>query len=133
MTKAVGDFLGTTGIADEAIRFNGYPFLDRDDHAYNISGQCSSVRFEPYLFIELSLSVSKVMKTDLHCLPVSGATVRDIGEFKTFRRASCLTIHIAEDALANESVQGFPVISNDEKHLLMGYIGRTELRYVVGK
>lgn len=38
VTKAVGDFLGTTGIADEAIRFNGYPFLDKDDHAYNIPG-----------------------------------------------------------------------------------------------
>ena len=40
MTKAVGDFLGTTGIADEAIRFNGYPFLDKDDHAYNVPGVC---------------------------------------------------------------------------------------------
>ena len=40
MTKAVGDFLGTTGIADEAIRFNGYPFLDKDDHAYNVPGMC---------------------------------------------------------------------------------------------
>lgn len=38
VTKAVGDFLGTNGIADEAIRFNGYPFLDKDDHAYNVPG-----------------------------------------------------------------------------------------------
>lgn len=38
VTKAVGDFLGTTGIADEMIRFNGYPFLDKDDHAYNVPG-----------------------------------------------------------------------------------------------
>lgn len=43
----------------------------------------SSVRFGRYLIIGLLLLVSKVMKTDLHCLPVSGATVRDIGEFKT--------------------------------------------------
>ena len=42
VTKAVGDFLGTTGIADEAIRFNGYPYLDKDDHAYNLAGKFSS-------------------------------------------------------------------------------------------
>ena len=39
MTKAVGDFLGTNGIADEMIRFNGYPFLEKEDHAYNVSGE----------------------------------------------------------------------------------------------
>ncbi len=42
VTKAVGDFLGTNGIADEAIRFNGYPFLDKDDHAYNVPSTCCS-------------------------------------------------------------------------------------------
>lgn len=39
MTKAVGDFLGTNGIADEMIRFNGFPFLEKEDHAYNVTGQ----------------------------------------------------------------------------------------------
>jgi len=38
VTKAVGDLLGTKGIADEMIRFNGFPFLEREDHAYNVSG-----------------------------------------------------------------------------------------------
>ena len=40
VTKAVGDFLGTNGIADEMIRFNGFPFLEKEDHAYNVSGSC---------------------------------------------------------------------------------------------
>lgn len=39
VTKAVGDFLGTNGIADEMIRFNGYPFLEKDDHVYNVAGK----------------------------------------------------------------------------------------------
>jgi len=38
VTKAVGDLLGVSGIADEAIRFNGYPFLEKDDHVYDIPG-----------------------------------------------------------------------------------------------
>ncbi|KAI0358600.1 Cl-channel protein [Trametes cingulata] len=59
VTKAVGDFLGTTGIADEMIRFNGYPFLEKDDHAYNVP-------------------VSRVMRTDLKTLFATGLTVRDI-------------------------------------------------------
>ena len=38
-TKAVGDFLGVNGIADEMIRFNGYPFLEKTDHAFHTSGK----------------------------------------------------------------------------------------------
>ncbi|GJE92775.1 Cl-channel protein [Phanerochaete sordida] len=97
VTKAVGDFLGTTGIADEAIRFNGYPFLDKDDHAYN-------------------MAVSRVMRTDLHTLPVTGTTVREI-----------------EETLNSTAVQGYPIVSNDGRNILMGYIGRAELRYVLDK
>lgn len=42
-TKFVGDYLGYDGIADEMIRFNGYPFLHANDHAYNIPGTLRSV------------------------------------------------------------------------------------------
>ncbi|GBE80493.1 predicted protein [Sparassis crispa] len=61
VTKAVGDFLGTNGIADEMIRFNGFPFLEKDDQAYNVP-------------------VSRVMRRELHTLPASGICVRDIEE-----------------------------------------------------
>ena len=40
VTKAVGDLLGTRGIAEEAILFNGYPFLEKDDHVYDAPGWC---------------------------------------------------------------------------------------------
>ena len=43
------------------IRFNGYPFLEKEDHAFGVS-------------------VAKVMKKDLQTLPVSGMTVRDLEE-----------------------------------------------------
>ena len=42
VTKAVGDMLGVRGIADEMIRVNGYPFLERDDHAFNTTGKPSA-------------------------------------------------------------------------------------------
>jgi len=61
VTKAVGDFLGTTGIADEMIRFNGFPFLDKDDHAYNVP-------------------VSHVMSRNLQTFPLSDLTIREIEE-----------------------------------------------------
>jgi hypothetical protein len=41
VTKAVGDFLGTRGIADETIRFNGYPILEKEEHGIDVPGQCS--------------------------------------------------------------------------------------------
>ncbi|TDL26017.1 hypothetical protein BD410DRAFT_716180 [Rickenella mellea] len=58
-TKAVGDFLGINGIAEEMIRFNGYPFLEKEDHAFHIP-------------------VSKVMRTDLQTIHASGMRVRDV-------------------------------------------------------
>jgi chloride channel 3/4/5 len=40
VTKAVGDMLGVRGIADEMIRFNGYPFLEKEDNVVNVTGMC---------------------------------------------------------------------------------------------
>jgi len=59
VTKAVGDFLNVRGIADEMIRFNGFPFLEKEDHSFNVS-------------------VLRVMTSDLHTLSVSGLTVADL-------------------------------------------------------
>ncbi|KAJ7879634.1 Cl-channel protein [Mycena olivaceomarginata] len=95
VTKAVGDFLGTNGIADEMIRFNGFPFLEKEDHAFNVS-------------------VSAVMRKDLATLRESGMCVKDI-----------------EATLAATEVKGFPLVSEDGTRVLGGYIGRTELMYVL--
>ncbi|KAJ7045994.1 Cl-channel protein [Mycena alexandri] len=95
VTKAVGDFLGTNGIAEEMIRFNGFPFLEKEDHAFNVS-------------------VSAVMRTDLSTLNESGMRVKDI-----------------EATLAATEFKGFPLVSKDGSRLLGGYVGRTELLYVL--
>ncbi|KAF7315867.1 Chloride channel protein [Mycena indigotica] len=95
VTKAVGDFLGTNGIADEMIRFNGFPFLEKEDHAYNVS-------------------VSAVMRKDLYTLNESGMRVKDV-----------------EAALAATNFKGFPLVAEDGSRMLGGYIGRTELQYVL--
>lgn len=97
VTKAVGDFLGTRGIADEAIRFNGYPILENEDHGFNVS-------------------VSEVMKKDLDILFASGMIVSDI-----------------EQLLASTNVKGFPIVTSGSSQTLVGYMGRTELRYVLDK
>ncbi|SCV71414.1 BQ2448_3002 [Microbotryum intermedium] len=59
VTKAVSDQFGKGGIADQMIRFNGYPFLENDDHAFNVS-------------------VSSVMRRDLVYLPASGMSLRQL-------------------------------------------------------
>ncbi|TCD65613.1 glycerol ethanol, ferric requiring protein [Steccherinum ochraceum] len=95
VTKFVGDALGVTGIADEAIRFNGYPFLEKDDHQYNVP-------------------VARVMRTDLHTLPVEGLTLRQL-----------------ETTLGNTTVKGYPIVSIDSRRTLLGYVDSEELRYVL--
>ncbi|KAG1767420.1 chloride channel [Suillus occidentalis] len=96
-TMPVGDFLGTRGIADEAIRFNGYPILENEDHGFNVS-------------------VSEVMKKDLDVLFASGMLVSDV-----------------EGLLASTNVKGFPIVDSESSQTLVGYMGRTELRYVLDK
>ncbi|KAI0066005.1 voltage-gated chloride channel [Artomyces pyxidatus] len=59
VTKAVGDLMGVKGIADEAIRFNGYPFLEKDDHVYDAP-------------------VSQVMRRDIHTLRAFHMTLTDV-------------------------------------------------------
>ncbi|KAJ8521829.1 hypothetical protein ONZ45_g1532 [Pleurotus djamor] len=69
VTKAVGDFLGTTGIADEMIKFNGFPFLENTEHESNVS-------------------VSKVMRRDLHTLSESGMSVQEIEKARKVQQIS---------------------------------------------
>ncbi len=81
MTKAVGDFLGTNGIADEMIRFNGFPFLEKEDHVYNVTGKEWNL---PYFEMRSNFSpllplVSAVMTKELTTLPESGMRAKDIG------------------------------------------------------
>ncbi|KAF8712293.1 chloride channel, partial [Rhizoctonia solani] len=98
VTKAVGDcFGGARGIADEMIRFNGYPYLERDEHSFNIP-------------------VSGVMQRELHTMSITG-----------------MTLHEVEEKLEHTTVQGFPIVTTDPQKILIGYIGRTELRYAIGK
>ncbi|EIN11552.1 voltage-gated chloride channel [Punctularia strigosozonata HHB-11173 SS5] len=97
VTTAVGDFLGTRGIADEMIRFNGFPFLEKEDHAFNES-------------------VSRVMRSELHTLHATGLRVADV-----------------EAKLSATDVRGFPIVCADGARVLLGYIDRADLRYVLDK
>ncbi|GAA5938809.1 chloride channel protein [Sporobolomyces koalae] len=56
VTKAVSDQFGKGGIADQMIKFNGYPLLENDDHAFGVS-------------------VASVMRKDLVYLPSKGMTL----------------------------------------------------------
>ena len=40
---------------------------------------------------------------------------------------------LTESTLENSNVNGFPIISSDNNKILMGYIGSTELQYVLGE
>lgn len=97
VTKAVGDFLGTNGIADETISFNGYPYLGKENHTFNVS-------------------VSSVMRTEIQTLTEFGMSIFDI-----------------ENVLELTDVKGFPIISSKDVPTIVGYIGRTELRYVLDR
>lgn len=39
ITRAVGDWFGSGGIAERYIRLNGYPILDNDDQVFGVPGK----------------------------------------------------------------------------------------------
>ncbi|KAL1935811.1 hypothetical protein VTP01DRAFT_4951 [Rhizomucor pusillus] len=97
ITKAVGDRFGIGGIADRYIRLNGYPFLDKEDHAFGVP-------------------VSHVMQTDMTVLTASGVPFREI-----------------EEMLQTTMFKGFPIVQGQGDMTLVGYIGRSELKYLIDK
>jgi chloride channel 3/4/5 len=54
------------------------------------------------------------MKRELHTLAISG------------------TIQEVETLLNSTAVKGFPIVTDDAHRTLVGYIGRREVRYVIG-
>lgn len=60
VTKAVGERFGKGGIADRAIWFNGFPFLDnKEEHTFGVP-------------------VLQAMTTEIVCLPSYGTELRDV-------------------------------------------------------
>jgi chloride channel 3/4/5 len=60
------------------------------------------------------VSVSQVMTSDVVVLPTSGLTMKAI-----------------ENLLREDKYQGFPIVEDRSSKILVGYIGRTELRYAI--
>ncbi|PNS16047.1 hypothetical protein CAC42_4448 [Sphaceloma murrayae] len=60
--------------------------------------------------------VSKVMAADVNCVFATGMEIGDV-----------------EEILHDSSVQGFPIVEDSDSMTLLGYIGRTELRYAIDR
>jgi chloride channel 3/4/5 len=98
VTKAVGERFGKGGIADRAIWFNGYPFLDnKEEHTFGVP-------------------VSQVMVARIVSLPATGLELRQL-----------------ERIMTENQYQGYPVVEDSTSKILIGYIGRTELKYAIDR
>ncbi|CCF43745.1 voltage gated chloride channel [Colletotrichum higginsianum] len=60
--------------------------------------------------------VSEVMRTEITSLPVSGMAFSEL-----------------ENLLKEDKYQGFPIVEDATSKILVGYIGRTELRYAIDR
>jgi len=78
VTKAVGDLLGVRGIAEEAIRFNEYPFLEKDDHVYDAP-------------------VSRVMRKDIYTLRAKGMALGDVENYVEAAKVNGFPIVVDDD------------------------------------
>jgi chloride channel 3/4/5 len=98
VTKAVSERFGKGGIADRAIWFNGYPFLDnKEEHTFGVP-------------------VSQVMASHIVSLPATGLELRAL-----------------ERIIGKNQYQGYPIVEDSTSKTLIGYIGRTELKYAIDR
>ncbi|KAG0325749.1 glycerol ethanol, ferric requiring protein [Dissophora globulifera] len=79
------------------------------------------IRLNGYPFLDkeehsFGIAVSQVMQKDVSVLPASGTRLDRV-----------------EKLLADTNYQGFPVVEDSTSRTLIGYIGRSELRYVIDK
>ncbi|ESA42823.1 CLC voltage-gated chloride channel protein [Neurospora crassa OR74A] len=62
-------------------------------------------------------------------VPVSHAMIKDVTSIPT----NGMTLQQIEGLLAEDNYQGFPIVEDEHSKILVGYIGRTELRYAVDR
>ena len=62
-------------------------------------------------------------------VPVSQAMISDVVSIPS----TGMTLKTVERLLTNDSYQGFPIVDDESSRILLGYIGRTELRYAVDR
>ncbi|KAL1839801.1 hypothetical protein VTJ49DRAFT_1175 [Mycothermus thermophilus] len=62
-------------------------------------------------------------------VPVSQAMISDVVSIP----ATGMTLKAVERLLTKDSYQGFPIVDDENSRILLGYIGRTELRYAVDR
>lgn len=62
-------------------------------------------------------------------VPVSHAMITDVVSIPS----TGMTLKAVERLLSKDSYQGFPIIEDENSKILLGYIGRTELRYAVDR
>lgn len=97
VTKGVGDYYGKGGIAEQTMKFAGYPFLDKDEYNFGL------------------LPVGEVMKRDPDMVFADGTALKDVEE------------------RLNNTYRGFPVVRSQSDRTLLGYVGKTELRFAINK
>ncbi|KAK3318683.1 chloride channel [Apodospora peruviana] len=62
-------------------------------------------------------------------VPVSRVMIPDVVSIPT----TGMTLQAVEQLLSKDSYQGFPIVEDEHSKTLVGYIGRTELRYAVDR
>ncbi|WWC97131.1 hypothetical protein V866_004009 [Kwoniella sp. B9012] len=103
VTKAVSDQFGGGGIADQMIRLNGYPFLEKEDK----EDTTDKAFIEP---------IANVMKKDIIVMAATGVPLQQIGEM-----------------VQSTSYQGFPVVKSESDRTIIGFVRKNELRYALDK
>ena len=129
MQYCAPELLGANGIADEAIRFNGFPYLEKEDHASNVSGTRT-----PICLLYVYMLTRTVHSLDCHADRNKDPDgIGDDGRGYWYCFPLCakheLTLPNIQTLLASTDSQLFRPTRYEPS---LGIFVRTELRYVLG-
>lgn len=131
VTKAVSDQFGKGGIADQMIRFNGFPFLDKEDHQFNESGKCGYAVYETTTLMRYNHSIARHEAEcfgDTGCRAAHGRS-RCANELQP----ACYAYNNSDARFTSSEYRGFPIVRSDQDSTLLGYITRADLTYSMSR
>ena len=131
VTKAVSDQFGKGGIADQMIRFNGFPFLDKEDHQFNESGRSRSSACCKTILMRYNYSIAC---HEAQC-PVNTRCRAADGRSRCANRLQpgCYAYNVSDARFTSSEYRGFPIVRSEKDLTLLGYITRADLTYSMSR
>lgn len=141
VTKAVSDQLveGHGGIADQMIRLNGFPCLEKEDHAYGIAvGTIMTGKRHGVRLVNDAESPTSPVQQNVNSAAQSFESLSDVNVDQVVALPSELLLRDLRDVFRSERwgtsrISGWPIVMGKNDFRIVGYVASDALFNAVGE